>query len=156
MNITSTELRDRLKFFDKTGLFSSKVSKSALLRDSGYYISDANELKEYVSRARSAMTAILEVSLDELPEIHTGSNGRWDCDNYAFLGSYIVKAIHDKTCRKTGRDDQEYTILPISRSDIDHTQAISLTNQGWYLIEFITGEVSKINDSNKPEILLIG
>lgn len=96
------------------------------------------------------------MTLDELPYIHTGSNGRNDCENYAFTGSYILKLLHDADCRQFGTDDeQEYAIFPMARDDVDHTQALCLTDMGWYVIDFITGEIWKASDLNF-KILQVG
>ena len=153
MNVTSGYIREKLKVFDG-GFFGPKVSKNALLRDTGYWVPTMDDLREKVPASRLIMAKALGVSIDRLPHIHTGSNGRWDCDNYAISGCSNVQAIHDRECRENGHTDREqYAIIPFVRADIDHKQAICLTNDGWAIVEFITGEITQ--DLN-IKILLVG
>lgn len=154
MNVTSDLFRKELSVFDRG--FFNKVSKSALLRDRGYYVLTPEDLKVRVANARAKMAEILGVSIDQLPEIHTGANGRFDCDNYAILGGQIMNAQWDRECRESGDEmKKQLADLPLSRKDIDHTQSLCLTTEGFFIVEWITGEVWPATENN-PEILLVG
>lgn len=155
MNASSKYIRKKLQIFDEKGFFGRKISKNALLRDRGYWIPELSDLSAKVIAARSQMAMALGVDVESLSNIHSGSNGRWDCDNYAIYGCASIKAIHDRICRKNGFDCNEYAIWPMSRSDIDHTQALCLTNDGWYIVEFITGQIWPV-EAIKPKLLLVG
>lgn len=149
MNCSADHIRENLKTFDG-GFFGPKISKSALLRDRSFYVSEPGDT--LCDEVMPIMASILGVN-----EAHQAyeKNGRWDCDNFTILGCAIVKALHDKRCREQGLSDSEYAIWPMARSDMDHTQAIRLTTAGWYFYEFIYGRGWSI-DELKPRILMVG
>lgn len=155
MNVTSQEVRKRLQIFDT---FFDKQSKKALLRDRQYWLGTGDDLKSRVHMARMEMASDLHVTIEDLPYIHTGNNGRYDCDNYSIHGCSVLKAQWDAYCRENPAyaDAEEYAIWPMSRADMPHTQAIALTKNYTYLIEFIDGNISLITERNKPKVLLIG
>ena len=154
MNVSSSEVRDKFKIFDT--LFN-RVSAKALLRDEAFSLfKNRQSLEREVRQARLEMARILKVSIEDLPTVHTGENGRFDCDDYAALGISILKAMHDVECRQTGSADEARACWSMSRKDVDHTQGISIGEDGLFIIEWITGEIEQITDANKPIILLIG
>ena len=154
MNVSSSEVRDRFKIFDT--LFN-RVSAKALLRDRAFSLFlNRVALEREVLLARLEMARILKVAIFDLPKIHTGENGRFDCDDYAALGTSILKALHDVECRQMSATDEARACWEMSRKDADHTQGIAICEDGLYIIEWITGEIEQITDRNKPIILLIG
>lgn len=155
MNVSSKHIREKLRVFDGKWPWG-KVSTNALLRDTGYWLPLYEDLESKVVSARHENAMIFNVGINELPQLHTGNNGIWDCDNYAILGCYLVKAFHASECRKNSTNAMEYAIFPMSRSDINHTQAICLTDDnGWYVVEFITGAITHYKKVN-PKVLVVG
>jgi len=156
MNISSAQVRKRLEEFEG-GFFGRKISSGALLRDTGYFITDPEDLRRRVIMARHWMAKISRVPIESLSSIMSNAdgkdNGRLDCDNFAIDGCSIMKREFDADCRESGdNDSQELAIWPAARDDIDHSQALCLTTDGWRMVEFITGEiVSKI-----PKLLQVG
>lgn len=155
MNITSDDVRLRLRELDS---WLKRVSQNAKLKDRKYHIAEYDDLWMRVPMARLSMAAELGVEIQELPYIHTGANGRFDCDNYAHFGCTVLKAQWDSYCRRNVafKDEEEYAIWPMSRKDIPHTQAIAVAKDALYVVEFITGKIVKITESNKPSVILIG
>lgn len=154
MNVSSDKVRQELRTFDG-GIFGPKISKTALLRDGQYFVPTPEDMKFLVGSARQRMATLLAVKVGDLATIWE-DNGRWDCDNYAILGCAMIKALHDVRCRLEGRkDDAEYAIWPVARADMEHTQALCLTMDGWYFIEFMTGESWSMREF-KPELLIVG
>jgi len=158
MNISASEVRQKLaQAFDANkGFFGRKVAKTALLRDLAYFVPDRKDVVLKVLLGRHHMADILNVDVNALSKIHTGANGRFDCDNYAILGCAIAKALHDVACRESGHlEEEEYAMWPMARNDMDHTQAICLSDEGFLVIEWITGWVRSA-ELVKPDIYLIG
>jgi hypothetical protein len=131
--------------------FGRGVGRSALLRDTFYFVPSPDDLRTKVEVARKKMAEILGVESERLSEVYAES--RWDCDNAATLGCILVKAFHEVQAR--GTDAGEYCIHIMSRADMDHTQAVCLTDDGFYCVEFITGVVWSVKEL-KPDVLLIG
>jgi hypothetical protein len=131
-----------------------KVGKTALLKDRGFYVPTLFDLRRRVNMARFEMAQISRVPLSELAEIHTGQNGRRDCDNYAAEGCAILKAQFDADCREHGWDHQEYGIHEMSRADMNHTQALCLTQAWFYIVDFIDGRIVAIKEDH-PQILFV-
>lgn len=159
MNISSKQFRANLAtaFDAQKPWFSKGVGARAFLNDRGYYIPTLKDLKKRVPKARLKMADIAEVGLKYLSGTHSGDNGRNDCDNFAFLGSYIVKAQFDTFCRKQNLLHREYNLLPMARADMPHTQALCLTQDGWFqVVEFITGDIYSIKYDKPLRILKLG
>lgn len=155
MNISSDQVRENLKVFDGK-YFWQKISKKAQLCDTGYFIPKLENLKEKVVLARIEMARILDVSIHDLHLVHTGINGRYDCDNYAKMGCAIVHALHDRECRKIGSNAMQFAIFTMARADKNHTQAICLTQEGWYIVEFINGEIKHWKEIKNLKLMLVG
>lgn len=131
--------------------FGRKVGRGALLRDTDYSVQPLEKIEQHVKAARTWMAQILKVDYDRLKEVHTGANGRFDCDNYAMMGTAIAKAIHEVLFR--GTEEPELATWPMAREDIDHTQSLVLSEEGFFVVEWITGDIF-IADNLK--ILLVG
>ena len=92
----SSELRKEMEVFDT---FLNRISKKAMLKDTDYIVPPVEALMVTAVRANKRMAAVLEVEPEALPSLHTGSNGRWDCDDYTNLGNAIVRALWEVNCR---------------------------------------------------------
>lgn len=158
MNLKSDSIRKYLSVFDEKGIFKRSVSRSAQLKDEGYSLHDIDDIRRMVAMTRSAMAKLSNVELAALPNIHSGRNGRNDCDNFNIVGAYILKLLHDRECREDIERgvEMEYAIFPFARKDRDHTECICLSYLlEWYLVDFIGGTIKKITEKNRPAIMVI-
>jgi len=156
MNLSTSMIRKRMadRFDRGKGLFGRKVAKTAWLRDTGYFVPDqASEFVRRVPPAREEMARILGVTVEQLPAFHTGRSGLFDCDNYAGLGTSIIKALWARDHH--GKPIEELSVWTMARADIDHTQGLALHGGGFLIIEWITGEIVDV-DAVNPEVYLIG